>query len=178
MPAKARRAMGGGSKGWEGGRGGGDAKRRTRILPRTPSSCVSTSIVALSVSYPPLAATPPQNVPTPARTHTQQRSFSSAAASSRDHRAREGGWEGGREGGKGRTISSRTSPAEKAWPSWTFQAAMPPSVIVGDLGGDGVRPGTGGGRTQARRGRIEGGGQRSGQGEETSGGDGRWAWAG
>jgi hypothetical protein len=34
-----------------------------------------------------------------------------------------------------RTISSKTSPAAKAWPSFTFQLAMPPSFMVGLIAG-------------------------------------------
>lgn len=41
--------------------------------------------------------------------------------------------EGEHAGQRKRTISSKTSPAEKESPSLIFQAAIPPSVMVGDL---------------------------------------------
>ena len=42
---------------------------------------------------------------------------------------------GKREADSVHTISSRTSPAAKGWPSFFFHAEIPPSVIVGDMAG-------------------------------------------
>lgn len=72
----------------------------TIIFARIPSSCASTSIVALSVSCRPFQVR-----------------------------------RGKINGGTVITISRRTSPAEKASPSFFFQDAIPPSVMVGLMAG-------------------------------------------
>lgn len=79
----------------------------TITLAITPSSCASTSIVALSVSCQRRGARAFASVSSVNESEFQQR----------------------------RTISRSTSPAIKVSPAFFFQEAIPPSVIVGLMAG-------------------------------------------
>ena len=94
------------------------------ILPIMPSSCASTSIVALSVSW-----------------HVSQTGLQPpvglgiGAAPGARPRLQVTPWTMTRALMMTLTTSSKTSPAAKLSPSAFFHPVMPPSVMVGDMAG-------------------------------------------